>query len=275
MNSNLFMFMSSSLQTLEPVPIWLLEVGPSGSTFGASTRTVFGSAVTMNLVEAELLKVGREAYKKGAPWYFQQFLKIEAVAIGVGGLSNRVRIIDGDVLVLRRTHWFFQPDGVIHDICFSKTDGLNSIRYGNVYFNLTGRRLIGGPEMVAHSMSVTRKHAKILKSDLGQGDSGDNSSESSWVFRSLRALCDPNAFTGFSEYWYLLSSAVFHFPSEVAFRLQNPESPPYCARVDSGLRSCPMNAADIIKKTRSSDPNALHVVFEAHDSTRVRGFGRD
>jgi hypothetical protein len=233
-------------------------------------RTVFGEKMTMKSIAHELSLVGKSATEKGAPWFFQQFLKIEAVALGIGGLGDNVRIIDGDVLVLKQSEWFLESGGVVYDNCYSINDGYNGIRYGHVYNKLTKRRLIGGPEVVAHSMSVTRKHAQRLKKDLAQqSDSKDKTSEALWALKSLRAMCDSNAFSGFSEYWYLLSSTVHHYPDEVAFRLQDPNSSPYCIRVEQG-KKCSGHPEDIVKKTRALNSSALYVVFETHDSTQVR-----
>ena len=225
-------------------------------------RHVFGDKLSKKIIETELSKVGSHARTKGASWFFQQFLKIEAAALGVGGLGDKIRIIDGDVLVLKKPHWFFGVGGVIYDSCYSKNDGNNGFRYGHTYFVLTGRRLIGGPDFVAHSMSVSRKHAQRLRMDLDT-NSVDVSRDPSWVFKSLQVMCDANSITGFSEYWYLLTSTIHHYPEEVALRVQNPGSPPYCTRLRSG-GACTGSIENTIQVTRDAFPSATYVVFESH-----------
>ena len=229
-------------------------------------RKIFGDTLTMQLIREELSKVGPTADKKGAPWFFQQFLKIEAVARGIGGLGDRVRIIDGDVLILSYSPWFLNSGHAIYDSCYSKSDGYNGIRYGHVYFSLTGKRLVGSSEMVAHSMSTTRKHVCRLKRDLAGGNSAVGINLTLWPLKSLRALCDANAITGFSEYWYIFSSTVYYFPDEVVIRYQDPKSPPHCVRVSSV--KCSVYAERLIEMAQTSYPEATYVVFESHDSRK-------
>ena len=77
---------------------------------------MFGSNVTLSLIEetmanlapdnlaqARIRRVAPAAVKhmNRAAWYWQQFLKLAAVAAGVGGLREHVRIMDGDSISVR------------------------------------------------------------------------------------------------------------------------------------------------------------------------------
>ena len=67
---------------------------------------VFGSTLTLQQVHTAIMGLGPEGKAKGGAWYWQQFLKLGAVALGSGGLGERVRIMDGDSLSLKPLDWF-------------------------------------------------------------------------------------------------------------------------------------------------------------------------
>ena len=81
---------------------------------------VFGSTLTLQQVHAVITGLGPEGKAKGGAWYWQQFLKLGAVALGSGGLGERVRIMDGDSLSLKPLDWFDKQG-----ICLETDSGLD------------------------------------------------------------------------------------------------------------------------------------------------------
>ena len=95
------------------------------------------SNVTLDGVAQLLAAVGPQAAAKGAPWYWQQMLKLGAVAHGVQGLGTHVRIMDGETLMVQPADWFTGSGAENFDTCDPKGrdhrhigDGWNHERYG-------------------------------------------------------------------------------------------------------------------------------------------------
>ena len=165
--------------------------------------------VTLESITQLLTAVGPKARSKGAAWFLQQMLKLAAVANGIEGLAEHVRVMDGETLTLRALDWFTRAGSEIFDICGPITgDGYNSERYGALYYRLTRQRLVGSPTLIAHGMSMTRQHVRSLLNALSPP--GETWSTSGWVTHSLRHLCDDAAVTGFSEYYYYASWVLRH-----------------------------------------------------------------
>jgi len=177
---------------------------------------VFRGSPSIADIRALLWAKGPHSRSKGPFWYFQQYLKIGAVALGAGGLGERVRISDGETITLRNpSSWFDAARGVVYRDCGEKGDGHNGDRYGALYYRATGSTLFGSSSVVSHGQSVSRTFARSLVDALSP-ETGNNVTNA-WVLYSLGLLCDQAAITGFSEYWYLFSHAVERFPANVTW----------------------------------------------------------
>ena len=211
-----------------------------------SAHMVGGSAFARRKVAELVERVGPHARAKGVAWFWQQALKLQAVASGLGGLlGSRVRVMDGDVLVLRRggaRNWFTASGGEIFDFtgqpqprrpsletnvmksAFNSSSSGNEIsangddaddttrfngwRYGALWFAATGRRLYGSHHAVTHGMSMTRVRTQGLLATLASRKAREGGNGADGVAAALELLCDDAAVTGFSEYWYYFSFAI-------------------------------------------------------------------
>ena len=257
---------------------------------------ILGSSVTMANITDELARVGPQAVSKGAPWYWQQFLKMAAVARGVGGLGEYVRIMDGDSLQLRPLDWFDSRGGEVFDVCdkcWAKGravgDGSNHVAYGALWNKLTGSRLIGSPALISHGMSVRASRMRALLTALSPPEEAWASMK--WVLWSVGHLCDAAALTGFSEYWYYASWALrdntFGSPQVraplpgleesttcIEGKVQPPEAPgaqlegqQACRRFELPNRDCSKTPQEFLDWALASWPDGpAYVVLENHVS---------
>ena len=230
--------------------------------------------VDVHTIRHLLLRIGPFARKKGAMWFLQQILKLGAVAHGIDGLSEHVRVMDGETILLKSFDWFTPQGNEIFDICDTWSpsrvgDGLNHARYGALYYRLTGRATVGSPALVAHGMSMTRTNVRAMLDAFSPGGKSWRSNE--WVSNSLERLCDQSAITGFSEYYYYASWVLF---DQVTGR--NITAPPplvrmrsdTCKRVQMRTHQC--NAS--LRPTTAMHSKYAYVVLEDHAS-RARDAG--
>ena len=176
---------------------------------------VFGGRPSIDDVQALLRAKGPHSRSKGAFWYFQQYLKLGAIALGAGGLGEHVRLSDGETVTQRNTaSWFSGNGSLVYRNCGDKGDGHNGERYGNLYHRATGKALYGSSHVVSHGQSVSRTLASSLIAALSPPNTSD-AAPNAWVLHSLGLLCDEAAITGFSEYWYLFSHAVERYPANI------------------------------------------------------------
>ena len=212
-------------------------------------------------------------------------------------------MIDGDALVLVSNSlkndgglsglWYTSEGGEIFDLTGdpqpyqyrqsnkmngSRSNGrYNEARYGALWNAATGRRLVGSHHFVSHGMSMTRRRALSLIlvlsgiNTLVNGVEYDDSSESlvhsgSWVMRVLQLLCDGAAITGFSEYWYYSSWAIYS--SQTTFFLKHPpaqvrksfnqSSGPLSKQVDKLISHFPRGSRRRFRKPRVENITVIY-----------------
>ena len=241
---------------------------------------VLGVGVSVASIQSALAAVGEQSRAKGAAWFLQQMLKMGAVALGVGGLGEHVRIMDGDSVTLRPSDWFTAAGNEIFDTCDRDTltvgDGLNHVRYGALWYNLTGLPLVGSPALIAHGMSTRRTHMRTLLQAMSPP--GRNWRSAAWVAHSLGRMCDYAAVTGFSEYYYYASWVLGRSANETAAANGSALAAPPLVRVPQVCQrfSAPPHTGDgtpaikIASYLAAKHPTLAYVVIEDHAS-RKRG----
>ena len=220
--------------------------------------------IDLHTVQSILSTIGPNARAKGPMWFFQQMLKLGAVAHGIEGLSEYVRVMDGETLLFKPFDWFTRNGDEIFDVCDTWSakevgDGWNHERYGALYYKLTGKALIGSPALVSHGMSMKRTNVRSLLDALSPP--GASWKTNMWISNSLNGLCDEAAITGFSEYFYYASWVLSdHNKTSAVVRML----PSTCRRVkSSSTHTC--NAAFIKTLARHSGKYA-YIVMENHAS---------
>jgi hypothetical protein len=222
--------------------------------------------VDLDEIVRQLQGIGPETRKKGAAWFVQQMLKLGAVAHGLDGLSEHVRVMDGETIIQTAFDWFTPNGDEIFDICdawsYRKVgDGFNNERYGALYYELTKQALVGSPAMVSHGMSMTRTHVRSLLTAFSPR--GASLESNAWVSHSVKKLCDQVAITGFSEYYYYASWVLYN--SVTGTNITNQNSPlirvakDTCRRVSTSNHRC--DAPSLAKYS-----NYAYIVLENHAS---------
>jgi len=237
-----------------------------------SDARVLLSNITLDGIAKVLASVGPQAAAKGAPWYFQQVVKLRAVAHGVEGLGPHVRIMDGETLMVQPTDWFTGSGAEIFDTCDPKGrnhrqigDGWNHERYGALYYKLTRLPPAGSPWLVAHGMSMTRQHARSLLDAFSPP--GETWRSDHWVAHSLSQLCDAAAETGFSEYYYYSSWVLGQNKSAARVRVARDT----CTRARDTIRATCTDGSSsddsrIANWTTQRFGRHLYIVLENHAS---------
>ena len=180
---------------------------------------VFNQTITLRDINKSINSVGPVARKKGGAWYFQQMLKLGAVALGIGGLGEYVRVMDGEVVQIRDMQWYTENGGEVFETCASEINeaqiiagngpveepynDYNDIHYGALWTRLTHMPLAHDHSLIAHLMSMRQSRVRSLLTKLSPNDEGWETNN--WVTNILIHICDPVAELGFSEYWYYAS----------------------------------------------------------------------
>ncbi len=229
--------------------------------------------VDVHVVQRLLYAIGPKIRNKGAMWFFQQMLKLGAVAHGIDGLSEHVRVMDGETLLLKSFDWFTPNGDEIFDICDTWScakvgdglnhevgDGLNHERYGALYYRLTGQSLVGSPALVSHGMSMTRTNVQNMLTAFSPN--GTTWRSNAWVSNSLKQLCDHAALTGFSEYYYYASWVLFERLNGKGSALVRMSSDT-CKRVEMRSHQCD---ATLRRALVQYDSHYAYVILENHES---------
>jgi hypothetical protein len=225
-------------------------------------------------IESVLEDIGPEARNKGGPWYFQQMLKLGAVAAGIGGLGEFVRVMDGEVVQIKAMEWFTESGVEIFETCPSESNNpidaadeepyndYNDIRYGALWKNLTGLPLVHDHSLIAHQMSMRQSKVRALLTKLSP--SHETWASKKWVLRSLRHICDSAAILGFSEYWYYASySLLDENGNQDEPQIQTNST---CARPLRNDLTSSMTPTALVRHLTRIFPQKSYVVLENHKS---------
>ena len=241
---------------------------------------VFNGTISVRDVESTLHGIGSEARKKGGAWYFQQMLKLGAVASGIGGLGEYVRVMDGEVVQIRAMQWFTEAGEEIFETCPSETrirDGkidyeeepyndFNDVCYGALWANLTGMPLVHDHSLIAHLMSMRQSKVRSLLSTLSPV--GDTWESKKWVLNSLAHICDAVAVLGFSEYWYYASYTLLRDGNHEHLPQIRAES--LCVRPGRDGAMSTMTATKLVGYLTKAFPSKGYVVLENHKSLKEK-----
>ena len=227
---------------------------------------VIDKAIRKRDIERVLSKVGPEARGKGTPWYFQQFLKLTAVASGLGGLGEFVKIMDGEVVQTRTINWFTEAGEEIFETCPQQLgdNEYTGDRYGALWTKLTGRPLVHDHSLVAHQMSVRQSRVRQLLTMFSPVNETWESKK--WIAHTLEYLCDPAAVLGFSEYWYYASYSLHRFDKQKVSQLPQIRTKYACSRPRRNPAVSGLYPTDLLKYITKTFKTESYVVLENHRS---------
>ena len=236
---------------------------------------VFNQTITLRDINKSINSVGPVARKKGGAWYFQQMLKLGAVALGIGGLGEYVRVMDGEVVQIRDMQWYTENGGEVFETCASEINeangpveepynDYNDIHYGALWTRLTHMPLAHDHSLIAHLMSMRQSRVRSLLTKLSPNDEGWETNN--WVTNILIHICDPVAELGFSEYWYYASYILLDEEMRSQAQPLIRSEAYHCSRPKRDDATAAIASAQLACHLMRIFPRSSYVVLENHKS---------